>query len=257
MRATIGMLLLSCCGLGLAGQQGSQSTVIEPDASPRVRTLKGQLVYHDGIRKWFELKLDRALSGQGSVQLLSAGQNWKEVEVLRGCRVRSRGLVFPSPTGPYSSGDYSLEYTQSAQHIEPIETCTLKPQIHMASRTKPDKDVHDYRVDMRVNYSPGDHPVDFRVTSAGKELRPWQAYASYSLQPWTSYVKHTVPRGSALYGICGEGFVIDKVFGTPQASPSHLTVSRDPLDMAMFSSEGAVSSGNTDLHLGYTCVRMP
>jgi hypothetical protein len=137
MRATIGMLLLSCCALGLAGQQASQSAVKEPDISPRVQTLSGQLVYHDGIRKWFELKLDRAQSGQGSIQLISAGQNWKQIEVLRDCRVRSRGLVFLSPTGPYSSGEYSLEYTQSAQHIELVETCTLKPPIHMVSRAEP------------------------------------------------------------------------------------------------------------------------
>jgi hypothetical protein len=153
------------------------------------------------------------------------------------------------------SGYYPLEYTQSVQHIESVETCTLKPLTQVVHRAKPDKNVHDYRVDMRVNYSPGDHPVVFRVTSAGKELQPWQSYASYELQPWTSYASYRLPRGSALYGICGEGFVIDKVFGTPQASPSHLTVARDSLDMAMFNSEGAVSSGNTDLHLGYTCVR--
>jgi hypothetical protein len=127
----------------------------------------------------------------------------------------------------------------------------------MVPTAEPDKSVHDYRVDMRANYSPGDHPVVFRVTNAGKELQPWQSYASYSLQPWTSYARNRLPRGSALYGICGEGFVIDKVFGTPQASPSHLTVSRDSLDMAMFNSESAVSSGNTDLRLGYTCVRKP
>jgi len=179
------------------------------------------------------------------------------MQVLRGCRVRSRGLVFLSPTGPYTSGYYPLEYTQSVQHIESVETCTLRPPIQVVPRAKPDKNVHDYRVDMRVNYSPGDHPVVFRVTSAGKELQPWQSYASYELQPWTSYASYRLPRGSALYGICGEGFVIDKVFGTPQTSPSHLTVSRDSLDMAMFNSEGAVSSGKTDLQLGYTCVRKP
>ena len=143
------------------------------------------------------------------------------------------------------------------QHIESVAPCTLKPLIQVGPRERPDKSVRDYRVDMRVNNSPGDHPVVFRVTSAGKELQPSASYASYHLEPWTSYVSSRLPGGSALYGTCGEGFVIDEVFGTPQASPSHLTESRDSLDMAMFNLERAVSSGNADLHLGYTCVRSP
>jgi hypothetical protein len=97
---------------------------------------------------------------------------------------------------------------------------------------------------MHVNYAPGDHPVLFRVTSGGKELQPWRAYASYMLTG-----------GFVLYGLCGDGFVVDKVFGTPQASPSHFTESRELGDMAMFDPESAAASGKTDLHLEYTCVR--
>lgn len=245
------MLLLSCCALDLAGQQRSQSLVNEPEIPS---TLSGQLVYHDGIRKWFELKLDRAQFGQNSIQLLSTGESWRQIQVLRGCRVRSKGPVFLSPIGDHN---YSLDTSQSVQQIESVETCTLKPPIQAASAAKPDESVHDYRVEMRVNYSPGDHPVVFRVTSAGKELQPWQSYASYMLEPWTSHVSYRLPSGSAIYGICGEGFVVDEVFGTPQANPSHLTASRDSLDMAMFNSEVAVSAGNRDLNLGYTCVRKP
>lgn len=132
------------------------------------------------------------------------------------------------------------------QHIEPVETGTLEPPIPSSNGEPPDKNVHDYQVDMRVNSSPGDHPVVFRVTSAGKELQPWRAYARY-----------TLTRGFALLGLCDGGFVIDQVFGTPQASPSHLTVSRNAGDMAVFDLKGAASSGKTDLHLGYTCVRKP
>jgi hypothetical protein len=250
-KAAVAMLLFSCCVMGLAEQQRSSSLVNEPDVPS---TLSGQLIYHNGIRKWFELKLDRAQFGQGSIQLVSWGQDWKQIQVLRGCRVRSKGPVFLSPLGDYH---YSLKTTQSVQHIESVATCTLKPLIQVGPMERPDKSVRDYRVDMRVNNSPGDHPVVFRVTSAGKELQPSASYASYHLEPWTSYVSPRLPGGSALYGTCGEGFVIDEVFGTPQASPSHLTESRDSLDMAMFNLERAVSSGNTDLQLGYTCVRRP
>jgi hypothetical protein len=99
---------------------------------------------------------------------------------------------------------------------------------------------------MHVIYGPEDHPIIFRVSSAGRELRPWQAYASYWLTG-----------GFVLYGLCGEGFVIDKVFGTPQANPGHLDDPRTPDDKAEFDPESAAQSGKRDLHLGYTCIRNP
>jgi hypothetical protein len=112
------------------------------------------------------------------------------------------------------------------------------------SKAKPDKAVRSYRVEMHVNYEPGDHPVVFRVTNAGKELRSWQAYASYYLTG-----------GFVLYGHCGDGFVVDKVFGTPEAHPQHFDEPRTPDDMAEFDPEGAATAGKKDLHLGYSCMR--
>jgi|ERR1035437_160768 hypothetical protein len=97
---------------------------------------------------------------------------------------------------------------------------------------------------MHVDYEPGDHPVVFRVLSSGKELRPWQEYASYFLTG-----------GFVLYGYCGEGFVVDKVFGTPQATPQHFEEPHSPDDAAIFDPESAATAGKKDLHLGYTCVR--
>jgi len=99
---------------------------------------------------------------------------------------------------------------------------------------------------MDVDYEPGDHPVVFHVSMSGKELRPWQAYASYWLTG-----------GFVLYGQCGKGFVVDKVFGTAEANPSHFTESRDSGDMATFNPESAAVSGKKHLRLGYTCIRTP
>ena len=237
-------LFLGSLTAGIAlGQQRSQSTVKEPEISSQAETLNGQLVFHDGLRKWFELKLDQAQSGQGSIQLVPEGGAWRPMQALRGCRVRSKGPVFSSPIGdPY----YSLDTTQSVQHIEPTETCTLKPPIRSSGNgTVPDKNVHAYRVDMHVNSSPGDHPVIFSVTSAGNELQPWQAWARYELT-----------HGFALHGLCDGGFVVDQVFGTLQATPSHLIVPQDSQDIAVFDLRAAAMSGKTDLHLGYSCVRI-
>ena len=91
---------------------------------------------------------------------------------------------------------------------------------------------------MRVDYEPGDHPIIFRVSSKGRELQPWQAYASY-----------TLTGGFVLYGYCGQGFVVDKVFGTPEANPS------DSDEVAAFDPENAAAAGKKNMHLGYTCIR--
>ncbi|HEX4602681.1 MAG TPA: hypothetical protein VH724_01700 [Candidatus Angelobacter sp.] len=98
---------------------------------------------------------------------------------------------------------------------------------------------------MDVDYEPGDHPIVFHVSMSGKVLRPWQAYASYMLTG-----------GFVLYGHCGEGFVVDKVFGTLEANPSHFEP-RGSGDMAAFLPENAAASGKKHLRLGYTCVRLP
>ena len=166
-------------------------------------------------------------------------RDWTQVQVLRGCRVRSTGSVDIS-----STGYFSLDTYQDVELIQPVGNCTQKPPFPDYSKAKPSKAIRAYRVDMHINYEPGDHPLIFRVSSAGKELRPWQAYASYMLTG-----------GFVLYGQCGEGFVVDKVFGTPQANPGHFDEPRDPSDMATFDPESAAASGKKDLHLGYTCVR--
>lgn len=136
------------------------------------------------------------------------------------------------------TGYYSLDVFQDVNQIEPVGACKRQLPFPDYSKTKPDKSVHEYQVDMQVNYEPGDHPIIFHVSSANKELRPWQAYVSYMLTG-----------GFVLYGQCGDGFFVDKAFGTPQANPSAAD------DMATFDPENAAASGKTSLHLGFTCVR--
>ena len=205
-----------------------------------VRTLEGQLVFHNGIREWFELRLDESQCGQASIQLVWTKRAWTPMEVLRGCRVRSRGTLDFSPTGYYS-----LDVYQDVQVIESVGKCERQSPLPDYSKAKPDRAIRAYRVDMDLNYEPGDHPVVFRVTNGqGKELRPWQAYASYNLTG-----------GLVLYGLCGDGFMVDKVFGTPEARPGHFDEPRSSTDMAMFDPEGAAAAGKKDLQLGYTCVR--
>ncbi|MDR2710771.1 MAG: hypothetical protein LBB65_05525 [Burkholderiales bacterium] len=222
-------------------------------AASEVLSLEGRLIYHDGLRKWYELKLDQPRCGQASIQLTTSEGLGDDApfEALRGCRVVSLGALDLAPTGYYSRDVF-----QSVQHIEGKGECRRKPPLPDYSKAKPDKRVSQYRVDMEAHYTT-DQPIRFRVTdmskgvnkntnqNKGKELRPWQAYASYNLTG-----------AFVLYGNCAEGFAVDKVFGTPQAHPLHFIEPRDPGNRAMFDPESAAAKGKTKLRLGYTCVRV-
>ena len=242
--ASIGILALGLAfialGAGRAFGQDCPRSDVPPTAS-RVRTLEGQLVFHDDIRRWFELKLDQPQCGQRSVQVLALDDEHRDFEIFRGCRVRSTGALDLSTTGYFS-----LDIYQDVESLEPVGACSRQPPFPDHASAKPDARINAYRVEMHVIYGPGDHPVGFRVRSAGQELQPWQAYASYWLTG-----------GFALYGHCGEGFVIDEVFGTPEADPGHFDEPRTETDRASFDPETAAASGVHDLNLGYTCIRAP
>ena len=198
-------------------------------------TLEGRLIFHDGIRPWFELKLDQPQCGQSSIQLVRVDDS-KPLEVLRGCRTKSQGVLRFRFTGYLS-----LDVYQVVDQVESAGKCVRRAAFPDYSGVKPDGSLHEYRVEMHVN---GDRPIVFTVTQAGHTLRPWQAYASYWLTG-----------GFVLYGKCGVGFVVDKVFGPSQANPGHFEEARSSNDMATFDLDRAAVNGKTVVDLGYTCVR--
>lgn len=195
-----------------------------------VRTLQGRLIFHDGIEEWFELKLDKPQCGEGSIELFE--QNSNPLAILRGCRVKSQGALIISARG---------NIRQIVQQIDAVGRCMRNAPFPDFSNIKPDRAISEYRVEMHVN---GSNPIRFRVSQAGKALRPWLAYASYLLTG-----------GFLLYGSCGDGFVVDKVFGTPEAQPAHSEEARGPSDQAMFDLDRAAGLGRKHPNLGFTCVR--
>ena len=203
------------------------------------QTLHGRLTHHAGIRDWYELKLDRAVCGQRSIQLTVPNNHWEPLERMRGCQVQSWGKIDFSPTGYYS-----LDLFQDAARLKPVGACVRQPLFADYSKVRPDRRVRSYSVAMHVDYRPGDHPVIFTVTSGRSALHPSQAYASYMLTG-----------GFVLYGLCGEGFAVDRIYGPSIARAAHFGEPRGSGDMAMFYPETAAKSGKTDLHLGYSCVR--
>ncbi len=192
--------------------------------------MQGRLIFHDEIREWFELKMDQPQCGERSIELFE--QNSNPLAILRGCRVKSQGTLIIVASG---------NIRKIVEQIEAVDRCVHKAPFPDFSNIKPDRAIREYRVEMQVNSS---NPIRFRVSEAGKALLPWQAYASSFLTG-----------GFLLYGSCADGFVVDKVFGTPEAKPAHLEEARGPTDMAMFDLETAAELGKKNPNLGFTCVR--
>jgi hypothetical protein len=241
LASTLALLLLFCGAGSASAQECPRSDRNGADTRSPVQSLEGMLVYHDGIRQWFELQLSTPRCGQTSIEIVDPDQVVRALETLRGCRVRSQGRLDFAPTGYYSKDVY-----QDVRRVEPVGACARQPAFPHRRPARPDRRVRSYVVDMDLDYEPGDHPILFTVRSGGKELRPWQAYASYMLTG-----------GFVLYGQCGKGFVVDRVYGTPDAHPSHFDDPRSSGDMAAYDPENAAQAGKVHMRLGYSCVRVP
>lgn len=196
-----------------------------------VRSLRGRLVFHDALESWFELKLDQPQCGEASFELFHQDSN--SLAVLRGCRIKSLGAVIVSARG---------NIRQIVEQVEAVGRCVHKRPFPNYSSVKPGSEIREYRVEMHLD---GDHPIHFRISRAGQSLRPWQAYASYFV----------AGGGFLLYGACADGFVVDRVRGTPEANPKHFEEARGPSDMAMLDLERAAEQGKKDQHLEFTCAR--
>jgi len=234
----VASLLFVCAEPPAHGLQCPKENSNGPSQPSEARTLEGQLIYHDGIRKWFELKFDRPERGQQSIELVQGNGAFApgypaSLETLRRCRVRTKGVLDIPGTGYYS-----LDLYQAVEEIEPVGECTKQPPFRDYSKVRPDKSVRRYRVEMTIDYGKADDPIFFRVTSGGKELNPWQAYASYFLTG-----------GFVLYGYCAKRFAVERVFGTPEARPEHFAEKGDPSDAAAFDPESAAAAGKMMMRL--------
>jgi len=235
------LMLIFAAGItnDACAQDCPQPSATGPNVASQAQTLEGQLVYHNGIRHWFELQLDAPQCGESSLQLMQIGaEDFSALAVLRGCRVRSTGTIDFSPTGYYSRNLF-----QDVKKIEPVGACAKQPPFPPEPDAKPDKQVQAYKVTMHVVYGDENQPIVFDVRSDGRELQPWQAYASYWLTG-----------DLALYGKCAEGFAVGDVSGTPEADPGHFWPGEE-VDMATFEPEAAAQRGNSVLDLSYTCIR--
>jgi hypothetical protein len=209
-----------------------------PDIPSKSRSLNGLLLFHNDLRQWFELKLDKVQCGQKSIQLIRISKSINALAVLRGCRVHAYGTL-----GDAGTTYYSLDMYQDVTRIAPDHPCIRKPLFPNYSKVQPDKSVQSYRVQMNLNYG-ADGPLLFHVSDGKRTLRPWQAYAKYDVSGSFMIEAH-----------CSGGFVVDQVSGTPEAEPRHFDEPRTPDDSALFDPESAAGAKVYNLKMDYTCIR--
>ncbi len=128
------VLLVIAFAVPLVAQQCPQDPTPDRTHAPsEVRTLEGKLVFHDVFRQWFELKLKQPVCGQTSIELWTIEH---VPEVMRGCRVRSRGVLNIPITGALSAPLYQV--VEDAHDVQPVGKCVQKPPFPDYSRIKLD-----------------------------------------------------------------------------------------------------------------------
>ncbi len=234
-----------CCAvfvlsLGALGQACPRENPKGPNFDSQELWLDGTAVFHNGLRRWMELKPKEPVCGNSSIQLLQGSGGGFEVdegdslqlEALRGCHIAVKGKLGIPATGYYSAPLYF-----GVIQVRPGAGCRRQPAIPTYWYAQPDASVQRYRVSMVVNYK-GEGSVRATIRSGARSLAPWQAYASY----WLT--------GShMLYAYCGKGFHLSEFQGTPEAKPDVIDdeVSMDP--------EGAAQMGVWHLRLDFNCRR--
>ncbi len=177
IRVIVLIAFLSTFVLGQTCPTAAESEQGSGAAEPSV--LHGRLVYHNDLRRWLGLKLDKPACGQGEIQLVFADAAlWRRAEALRGCSLTVTGDIFDSPTGYYSA-DLAI----SDPVIHPDSGCHPFPVKPDLSTVPIPSGVQLYNVSINVDYRGKGH-VTVHVSegpNGATPLGPWQAYAHYML----------------------------------------------------------------------------
>ena len=242
MRYMVAFIVMSGYWGNAYGQECPAENPKGPSVDSAVRVVKGVAVFHNGLRRWMELRTDRKVCGTRSVQLFAGANggggfevdegNSLELERLRGCRLELAGRLGLPGTGYYSAPVY-----MNVERKKLGAGCLLKSKVPVYWNAKPKRGVKRYRVEMRIRYS-GEGNVTARVTSGDLELKPWQAYANYWLTG-----------NFAFYGNCAKGYGMTHMRGTRAAHPDQID------EQAALDPESAAQRGVWNLYLNFTCTR--
>ena len=233
----VGMMVAVCAGAG--AQACPRESTTGPSVDSAVMSLRGLVVYHDDLRQWFELRVNNAVCGTRTIQLVEGEAGPKgQLEQLRGCQVEAKGRLSIPATGYYSA-----ELYLSPESLAGLEGCRKKALLPDYSKLHPAPDLRAYRVTMRVHYGYSGPPM-VAVVTAGRRMTPWQEYASY-----------TLTGGFVFYGMCAAGFEVWNGHGTRAANAGQLEPPGEPADFAMMDPETAAERGVRWLTLRYDCGR--
>jgi hypothetical protein len=174
----------------------------EKALSPSV--LHGTLLFHDDLRQWIGIKLDRPACGQTEVQLVfSKADAWREAETLRGCTVTATGELFDSPTGYYSA-----ELAISDATLKPGPSCHPSPVRPDPYAVPIPPNVKSYHASISVDYRGKGH-VNVKVWHGDDKPVP--------LAPWQAYISYTLTGGQdVIWFDCQKGFRINDITQTPE-----------------------------------------
>ena len=103
-----------------------------PKSPSTFAKLHGQLIFHDNLRQWFELKLDKPHCGQASIEMIRIDKSWSPIQTARGCSVTTSGEVALAFTGYYSLDLYQVVDTirpaadAPSRHGKPTQATTSR-----------------------------------------------------------------------------------------------------------------------------------
>jgi hypothetical protein len=214
-------------------QQCPEVNPAGPSKSSAAFITKGVIIYHDALRQWYGLRLDKPVCGLTELQLTGANdQLWKQLELLRGCKATVSGTLNLPGTNYYSA-----EIFQEAQTIRPDPDCVQQPPFPDLSKARPPASIWKYKVSLTVSMQDEGY-VHPEISHAGKPLTPWQAYTTYMLTGL--YV---------FYGQCAKGFSMDHVSGTPEAKPWQME------EQAIMDPPSANEKKIDPVVMNFTCTR--
>jgi len=168
-------------------------------------TLHGKIMYHDELRQWIGLKLDRPACDQSEIQLVFVTGDetlaWRKAKSLSGCQATVEGMIVESLTGYYST---DLNIADPKINVDP--GCTPKPLEPDLYQVTVPKTVNKYNAEMKVDLR-GKGRLDGSASNAqGRLLSPWQAY-----------VKYMLTGGMTMWLECADDFVLSNPRRFPNA----------------------------------------
>jgi len=205
-----------------------------PHDATEPSVLHGTLVYHDELRTWLGLKLDRPACGETEIELLfDTSDAWRKADSLRNCGVTATGKLYLGDTAYYS-----VPMAIADPQLSPDDWCRPSPVEPDPSKAPVPPQLHTYYVSITIDTRGKGHTAA-RVSldpDARESLAPWQAYTHFSINGG----------GDLLWFGCREGFSAANAVEHPQ-SPAKLE--RLNSDLGVGLSEDTVNT------ITFTCQR--